>query len=104
MSGSRRKSLLAAITLALAGVFIAILLALQTDAGKARSDFEWFSTLSFPDLRGSLYVRVASGQWSKSGDDPPKNNYFNGFLLSSNANSFKVFTLNLSTRTFTNTT
>jgi hypothetical protein len=88
----------------LAGVFIVILLALQTDTRKARSDFEWFSTLSFPDLKGSPYVRVASGLWSQSGDEPPKNNYFNGFLLSSNANSFKVFTLDLSVRTFTNST
>jgi len=75
----------------------------KTDVdSKALADFEWFGSLGFPDAKGCPFVRVATGQWSKSGDEPPQNHYVNGFLLSTNGNVFTVLSLDLSTATFTN--
>ena len=75
----------------------------ETEVRRAHSDFQWFSTLGFPEIKELPYVRVATGKWSRSGNDPPENHYLNGFLLESNAACFKVFTLDLPSRTFTNT-
>ena len=60
---------------------------------QARKDFEWFSTLGFADLKGCPYVRVATGGWSRSGDDPPQQQFMEGFLLATNTSGFKMFTL-----------
>jgi hypothetical protein len=70
---------------------------------QARKDFEWFSNLSFPDTKSCPYVRVATGQWSQSGDEPPRNRFIKAFLLATNASSFRVLTLDLFDRTFTPT-
>src|SRR5882672_5739205 len=70
---------------------------------RAREDFEWFSTLGFPDTRGCLYVRVATGDWSQSGDESPQNRFIKAFLLATNASTFRVLTLALLDRTFTPT-
>jgi hypothetical protein len=67
------------------------------------SDFQWFSSLGFPDIRGCPYVRVATGRWSQMGDEPRRNQYVNGFLLATNGPVFRVLTTKLSDQTFTNT-
>jgi len=69
---------------------------------EAKSDFEWFNRLGFPDVKGCSFVRVATGYWSKSGDEP-QNRYVKAFLLMNNSNSFTVLDLYLFTGTFTNT-
>ena len=70
---------------------------------QARKDFEWFSTLGFPDTKGCPYVRVATGEWSQSGDEPPQNRFVKAFLLATNAPNFRVLTLDLFDRTFMQT-
>lgn len=72
--------------------------------GDALSDFQWFSNLGFPDVKGCPFVRVATGQWSQSGDEPPQNHYLKGFLLATNGNVFTVLSLNLSQAQFANST
>ena len=69
----------------------------------ANADFAWFNQLGFPDVKGSPYVRVATGWWSQSGEDPPRNKFVPAFLLETNGDSFTVFTLDLFQRQFTNT-
>ena len=74
----------------------------NTLSPQAIKDFEWFSTLGFPDLKGCPYVRVATGFWSKNyaTDDPPQQDGFNAFLLATNSGGFRVFTLDLAERSF----
>lgn len=85
------------------GVLLAVVESIWWGESKEmHADFNWFGTLGFSDVKGSPYVRIATGWWSQRGDDGPKNQYLNGFLLSSNATSFKVLTLDLSTFVFTN--
>ncbi|MCI0459735.1 MAG: hypothetical protein L0Z62_22520 [Gemmataceae bacterium] len=65
--------------------------------------FRWFSTLGFPDLKGRKLVRVATGQWSRVNDAPPRNSCAHGFLLAEKGDTFTVFTLGLASRTFKKT-
>ena len=67
------------------------------------ADFDWFTGLGFPDVRGYPYVRVATGWTSQTGNNPPQNRYFNGFLLGTNREEFRVIGLDLSVRTSTQT-
>jgi len=65
-----------------------------------RKAIAWFDTLDYPDLAGKRCVRVATGWWSRSGDDPPTNRYQIGFLLSEKGDEFTVFWCDLSTHVF----
>jgi hypothetical protein len=98
----RRRLILIATVLVVAGV-LTVWCASHTEVWRAHSDFQWFSTLGFPDVKDCSCVRVATGRWSQTGDDPPQNNYANCFLLSSNANSFAVLMPDLTRCVFTNT-
>jgi hypothetical protein len=76
----------------------------SADVGSAaRADFEWFSKLGFPDVKGCPFIRVATGQWSQAGDGSRQNNYLDAFLIGTNNNTFSIFSLDLLTRAFTNT-
>ena len=69
-----------------------------------QSDLEviqWFDQLSFPNLENSKCVRVATGHWSKSGNEQAQNSYIIAFLISEQNDSFTVFTRDLFTRTYT---
>ncbi len=57
--------------------------------------YRWFDTLDFPDLAPCPFVKVATGLtfWKK--DEPPRNTYCVGFLLSDEAGEFSVFSLDL---------
>jgi len=46
-----------------------------------RDAIAWFDSLGYPDLAGKGFVRVATGQSIKYGDDPWKNTYQFAFLL-----------------------
>jgi hypothetical protein len=59
--------------------------------------FTWFGTLGFPDVKGRPLVRVATGDWLQSGDNPPLNHYVHGFLLGEKGDDFEVFTPGLDT-------
>jgi hypothetical protein len=85
------------------GALLAITVSIfSAEIRQVHADFKWFGTLGFSDVKGSPFVRVATGQWSQRGDDGPQNQYLSAFLLSSNATSFKVLTLDLSTLILTN--
>jgi hypothetical protein len=71
---------------------------------EAQKTFEWFDTLEFPDVKGKSFVLAATGGWSQSGNAPPNNGYIYGFLLSENAESFKVLADDLRVQTFHRTT
>jgi hypothetical protein len=77
-------------------------LAAVTVESEARGDFQWFGTLGFPDVKGCPFVRVATGRWSQSGDEPPQNHYIKGFLLATNGDAFTVLGLDLLKATLTN--
>ncbi len=64
---------------------------------------QWFDQLSFPNLEKAKCVRVATGNWSKSGNEPPQNSFMVAFLLSDQEDAFTVFTRDLFTRTYTKT-
>ena len=70
---------------------------------QARADFEWFSSLGFPDPKGCPCVRVATGQWYQSGDEPPKNRFLTAFLLATNGPRFQVFSMDLRKQTLVET-
>ena len=67
---------------------------------QARADFEWFSTLGFPDLKDCPYVRVATCWWGYSSSAPPSQNVTYGFLLSTNASGFTVYDSYMREETF----
>ncbi len=68
---------------------------------QARAFFEWFNSLLHPDLKGCPYVRVATGEWGRIGDEPARQIFTEAFLLETNDSSFSVFALDLLERTFT---
>ena len=68
-------------------------------AQSSDADFKWFSGLDFADVKGRPYVRVATGAWSRSGNDPPRNSFVSGFLLATNGEAFTVLGLDLVERT-----
>ncbi len=69
---------------------------------EAVADFEWFGTLSFPDVHGCPCARVATGWWSQSGSHPPQNKTIDAFLLGHDDSTghFRVLTSDLFTRDF----
>jgi hypothetical protein len=71
-------------------------------SAKARSDFEWFNTLGFPDVKGSPCVRLENGgSWTAKGE-PRWIDHILAFVLATNAATLKVFTADLSDRSVTN--
>ena len=70
---------------------------------QAVKDFEWFSTLGFPDPKGCPLVRVDTGGSGQSGDEPSKEEYEDAFLLATNAAGFRVLTLDAFDRTYAQT-
>jgi len=73
-------------------------------SGEARTNFEWFNSLGFPEVKGSSFVRIATGSWGRMGNQPPQNQYLNAFLLASNATNFTSISLDLSRRTLSHST
>ncbi len=69
---------------------------------RARADFEWFSTLGFPDVKGCQCVRMEDGgSWTTAGE-PIRIDYIDAFVLATNAGNLSLFALDLSTRNVTN--
>ncbi len=62
---------------------------------EARTNFEWFSGLGFPDVKGRPYIRAATGSWTRSGDEPPQTIYSKAFLLTNGAAGFSYLDLEL---------
>ena len=68
-----------------------------------REAFKWFDGLGFPTLKDRQLVRIATGRWSQSGDNPPQNGYVAAFLLKSEGDFFTALALDLDTETFKST-
>ena len=67
-----------------------------------RADFEWFSTLGFPDVQNCPCVQLENGgHWSSSGK-PESIEHIHAFVLATNAGKLKLFVTDLSIRTVTN--
>jgi hypothetical protein len=62
----------------------------QSLTPEALTNFQWFSTLGFPDVKGCPLVRVATGRYSQTYDAPPTNSYLTAYVLATNASSFNV--------------
>ncbi len=76
--------------------------AAASDDERAKA-LQWFGTLGFPDVKDLKFVRVATGQWGRSGDEPPANTFLNGFLLEDDGKTFRVFDFLSRTTAFTKT-
>lgn len=71
-------------------------------SSKARADFEWFSTLGFPDVKGCPCVRLENGgSWTAKGE-PVRIEHIIAFVLATNAGTLKLFTADLSDCSVTN--
>ena len=70
---------------------------------QARKDFEWFSTLGFPDPKGCVLVRVDTGGWRQSGEDARREIYEDAFLETTNTAGFTVLTMDLVEQTYAQT-
>ena len=70
---------------------------------EALSDFQWFSGLDFPDVKGCPYVRVSTGHWSQGAGEPKKIRFTLSFLLATSGTQFTVFLPDLEITTFAKT-
>ena len=57
---------------------------------ETRTNFEWFSGLGFPDVKGCPLVRVEIHSWSTFAGLPHRNDYLNVFLLATNSAGITV--------------
>jgi hypothetical protein len=51
----------------------------------------WYDKLGFPDTKNLPYVRVATGSWVRSENQPPENTFVEGFLVRDDSDAFSVF-------------
>ena len=51
----------------------------------------WYDTLGFPDATNLPYVRVSTGRWTQSGNQPRENRFVEGFLVGEESKAFSVF-------------
>ncbi len=57
----------------------------------SRVALEWFESLGYPDVTDLPYVRVATGLWTKAGNQTPENRFVEGFLIEDERDSFTIF-------------
>jgi len=58
---------------------------------KERDALAWYETLGYPNAKNLPYVRVTTGSWSQTGNQPPKHILTEGILVSQDAEAFTVF-------------
>jgi hypothetical protein len=91
----KRLSLNLLITFAMAVASLQPCLAALSEP--AQEAVNWYDTLGYPDSQGLPYVRVATGLWSHTGNQPPEPTFTEGFLISEDKDSFTVFLCSIST-------
>lgn len=64
---------------------------------------QWFDRLPFPKLGDLQFVRVTTGSWRQSENEPPQPQPIVAFLLSEQGDRFSILTLDLKKQTFTKT-
>ena len=57
---------------------------------EAKTNFEWFSRLGFPDVKGRAFVHVTTKWWDPKAQWPAQSNFLSGFLLTNDAHAFVV--------------
>lgn len=62
--------------------------------------FAWFDDLGYPRFASRPYVKVATGRWFRSGNEPAENTYMAAFLLGEAPDGFTVVTTALNVETF----
>ncbi len=63
--------------------------------------FEWFDKLGFHDYPKLPFVKVTTGWWSQTGNEPPENSTIYAFLMKESETQFTVYTIGLAERLFT---
>ena len=63
--------------------------------------FEWFDKLGFHNYSKLPFVKVTTGWWSQTGNEPPENSTIYAFLLYESETQFRVYTIELAERLFT---
>jgi hypothetical protein len=103
MKAIRCRAVLLAFSVAVAGMIEPSGAQAQGLTPETQTNFQWFSGLGFPDVKGCPFVRVTTGRWSQGVEGPPQNSFLRGFLLGTNGSAFNVVTTDLHGETFTNT-
>src|SRR5690349_12696777 len=99
MTAPRRNKILLALALLVVAFVGWRILHAGRISREARQNFEWFSTLGFPDIKDCPYVRATTGtETMRDGELGPE--YELGFLLNSNTNTFTILTLDLQTKSY----
>jgi hypothetical protein len=89
----RHRPQFLALTLALAAWLPSSRAALPGNLAEAVA---WYDTLGFPDATDLPYVRVATGAWTKTRNQPPQNQFVEGFLVGEGPKDFTVFICSVS--------
>ncbi len=87
---------ISALTLAL-GLTVAWLPASHALPPGVQEAVTWYDALGYPDAKALPYVRVATGSYTISGNQPPQNSYVEGFLLQDAPEAFSVFVCSVAT-------
>lgn len=75
----------------------------EAPSEQVQEAFQWFDRLDYPKLEERQFVRIATGWWSQTVGEEPKNSYVYGFLTEDDGRQFKALLLDLSERTFERT-
>jgi hypothetical protein len=86
---------LALLTLALAVLPAGSISSRAAQSPTAPDAIAWFDTLGYPNAKDLPYVRVATGSWVQTADQPRSNQFVEGFLIREDGDSFTVFLCNV---------
>ncbi len=64
-------------------------------SAEAKTNFEWFGSLGFPDVKGCPFVRVTRKWWDSKGKWPAQSDFANGFLLTGDSRAFEILDLQI---------
>jgi hypothetical protein len=95
MKASRCQTALLAFSVIVAGMADPCGARAQALSQEALTNFQWFSTLGFPDVKGCPLVRLADQSWSQRYATLRPGGCLTAFLLATNGKSFDVLTAQL---------
>lgn len=65
---------------------------------EARANYDWFSTLGFPDVKGAKWAAVWHGSWFQGEDNTPQAQTLHGFVIKEDDDAFTVLSPDLTVR------
>jgi hypothetical protein len=71
---------------------------------EATTNFTWFSSLGFADVKGCAFGNITTGLWRRWDNQPPVNTYHKAFIILDTTTSFITLSLDLFERTLIKTT